>query len=411
MWANPLLWVLVAALSLGAYAVQQWRTKPKSGSAVGGATASGKSAVNRHAVLFDGGGGAYALAKDGTVWTWGSTAWRPEGDKVYPLLEATPIPGVDGIVALSSGHTVLALRHDGSVWTAGWLPEVSFEGTPNPVKAPAQAALKRGAKFVRVQGISDAVAVAAGHRTMYAVKKDGTVWAWGMNGWGQFGPNVPLQAQVLVPQPIPAPPLTRQLHASGDLTDWSGLVAVTEPGDAWAWGHFSHLDIAHDEVKSQESELFLTPRRHFGLEQVTTMSMDRHSLDNGAAVHLDGTVTLWGTRDSICGQKGSSEPWRGNAFGHASTVHGGLFPMVQRSDGSVWEWGYDARANCTDAPRMVFGPGVVHSVTEGNASHALLSDGTVKMWGGFLNVSRDTPGYHHFEKKNMQTVTGLPPLR
>ena len=69
---------------------------------------------------------------------------------------------------------------------------------------------------VQASGISDAIAIAAGVHSL-AVKSDCTVWAWGLNDWGQLGDgtntdsNIPVQVSGLVlcvsvtPTPTPSP--------------------------------------------------------------------------------------------------------------------------------------------------------------------------------------------------------------
>ena len=79
-------------------------------------------------------------------------------------------------IAAGNGHSV-ALRPDGSVWTAGdnYLGQLG-DGTKTNRIAPVQ-----------VQGLSGVVAVAAGSIHSLAVRSDGTAWAWGSNSDGQLG--------------------------------------------------------------------------------------------------------------------------------------------------------------------------------------------------------------------------------
>jgi alpha-tubulin suppressor-like RCC1 family protein len=88
------------------------------------------------------------------------------------------VSGLTDVVAIASGaHHSLAIRRDGSLWAWGWnsLGELG-DGTETNRLVP-----------VRVSGISDVRAIAAGSYHSLAVKKDGTVWAWGWNAWGQLG--------------------------------------------------------------------------------------------------------------------------------------------------------------------------------------------------------------------------------
>ena len=40
-----------------------------------------------------------------------------------------------------------------------------------------------------VGGLAGAIAIAAGWNHSLALKSDGTVWAWGLNSFGQLGPG------------------------------------------------------------------------------------------------------------------------------------------------------------------------------------------------------------------------------
>lgn len=96
---------------------------------------------------------------DGTVAGWGADYWG----------QATPPPGLDGVVAIAAGfdHS-LALRTDGTV--VSWGDDGSGLATP-----PA--------------GLSGVRAVAAGWHHSLALKTDGTVAGWGWNDFGQATPR------------------------------------------------------------------------------------------------------------------------------------------------------------------------------------------------------------------------------
>jgi alpha-tubulin suppressor-like RCC1 family protein len=146
------------------------------------------------------GGGSWhslALKSDGTVWAWG---WNYDGElgngAFAPNSIATPaqVPGLTGVTAIAAGswHS-LALKSDGTVWAwglnnTGQLGNGAF--APNSIATPAQ-----------VPGLTGVTAIAAGGSVYYnsitresgpgghslALKKDGTVWAWGCNNTGELG--------------------------------------------------------------------------------------------------------------------------------------------------------------------------------------------------------------------------------
>lgn len=121
-----------------------------------------------------------ALKTDGTVWAWGQNSSFGQLGNGRTAYESTPVrvSGLTDVVAIASGaHHSLAIRRDGSLWAWGWnsLGELG-DGTNTNRLVP-----------VPVSGISDVRAIAAGSNHSLAVKKDGTVWAWGWNAYGQLG--------------------------------------------------------------------------------------------------------------------------------------------------------------------------------------------------------------------------------
>jgi alpha-tubulin suppressor-like RCC1 family protein len=109
-----------------------------------------------------------ALKSDGTVATWG-------GESVYK--DATPPAGLSNVVAVAAGngHT-LALRKDGTV--IGW--GFNNVGQATGVPTTYDPCISPGAE-VRISGeiLSNIVSIAAGRGYSMALKKDGTIVAWG----------------------------------------------------------------------------------------------------------------------------------------------------------------------------------------------------------------------------------------
>src|SRR5581483_1811997 len=110
-----------------------------------------------------------AIEPGGTVWDWGVPGLgNGRGDG-----SSTPVQvrGLTKITAVSVGIDKLALRSDGTVWEWGF-------------------ADMWGLGPVKVSGLSDVVAIAAGQNAVafnLALKEDGTVWSWGQNPDGELG--------------------------------------------------------------------------------------------------------------------------------------------------------------------------------------------------------------------------------
>src|SRR5881628_2032757 len=83
---------------------------------------------------------------------------------------------------------------------------------------------------VQVSGLTSVVAVAAGWGHSVALKSDGTVWAWGYNGYGQLGDGTTTQR--LTPVQVSG--------SSGVIAIATGQyfsLALKSDGTVWAWGY------------------------------------------------------------------------------------------------------------------------------------------------------------------------------
>ncbi|MDI6898042.1 RCC1 domain-containing protein [Methanocella conradii] len=123
-------------------------------------------------------GPCFAIKEDGTVWAWGK-AMGTNGTVPYQ------VPGLRNVKAIDMDYGymhALFIKEDGTVWawglnTNGQLGDGSLLDRSDSYKTVP----------VQVKNLKDAKAVSAGIMTSMALKDDGTVWVWGLNGGGQHG--------------------------------------------------------------------------------------------------------------------------------------------------------------------------------------------------------------------------------
>ncbi len=170
-----------------------------------------------------------ALSRDGRVFAWGENG---RGELGAGEAGATRGPGLvaglDGVVAIAAGgSTSIALKGDGTVWAWGWNQSGMLGNGTRPSTAEPGGVV---ATPVIVKGVAGARAIAAGEGHVMALLADGTVRAWGHNGYGQIGNGLAGGYQLV---PVKIPSLTR---VTGIGAGGYRSFAVTSDGQLWHWG-------------------------------------------------------------------------------------------------------------------------------------------------------------------------------
>jgi alpha-tubulin suppressor-like RCC1 family protein len=172
-----------------------------------------------------GGAHSVALRSDATVWTWGLDDFGQLGDGTRTATyvgRSTPRPvaGLNGVVKISAGasHTVV-LKSDGTLWAWGRNVEGELgDGTRTDRLSPVRVA----------SGLTDVVDISAGDAHTLALRRDGTVWAWGAGYAYQLGIGTADDHET----PVQVVGLSHivAISASGH------SMALKEDGTVWSWG-------------------------------------------------------------------------------------------------------------------------------------------------------------------------------
>jgi len=167
-----------------------------------------------------------ALRSDGTVWAWGDNSEGELGIGSDDFSRNVPVqvPGLTNVIQIAVGiaHTV-AVKADGTVWAWGRNDTGELgDGTTDSSNVPVQ-----------VSSIGNVVKVAASFHNV-AMKADGTIWAWGYNNNGQIGDGTRNNNR-LIPVPVPIPDVG-PLKIVDVAVGWRHSLAVRSDGTVWGWG-------------------------------------------------------------------------------------------------------------------------------------------------------------------------------
>ncbi|HEX5221879.1 MAG TPA: hypothetical protein VFZ59_20105 [Verrucomicrobiae bacterium] len=335
------------------------------------------------------------LAPDGTLWSWGGE------DRGFPVLglgqtNYTPrlirINADTNWISVSAGDAHnLALKADGTIWAWGG----NFRGQLGDGNGPrlTNALMRsRNQPTPTVEG-NDWVAVEAGFSTSYALKKDGTLWAWGLNNFSQLGNGTWTESS----KPVQVGMAAKWVKIKAGGVSAAGMQS---DGRLWIWGGSPKFG----NTKSQSSENYLEPQ----LISTETNWVDFDVAFNiWLAVKADGTLWAWGrvahiftgapeTSADIPVQIGTNTDWR-----CVSSSRGGSMHLLQKRDDSFWVMDAPTYDHASVRFRQIELPhNIVAFDLGGGAVAAMTKDGEVWTWGTVL-------GYHSPKDRFMRTLAGL----
>jgi alpha-tubulin suppressor-like RCC1 family protein len=308
--------------------------------------------------------------------------WAPPPPFVYAL--PSPVTVADWAVDVAqasagAGFNVL-LRTEGTVWAWGindWGQVGDGTGGGGTLHVRCDPR--------RVLGLPPGIVqVSAGLTHSLAVASDGSVWAWGTNHHGELGtPGV----FPLVAVRVPGISGVRQVSAGAEFS-----VALRTNGEVWTWGRGDQGQLGDGTHVTSRP----TPARApmgYGMVQVSAGYAHALAL-------RPGSLWAWGSNSS--GQLGngttvadSATPVRvDRRTDRVTQIDAGYsHNLALDADGSIWAWGQntdgqlgigvvdDWNAPDRNIPGRVATTGVTQVSAGGANSLAVLADGGLLMWG------------------------------
>ncbi len=182
------------------------------------------SSITNIIAVAGGAGYALALKGDGTVWAWGYNFYGQLGNGTNTNSNVpVQVNSLSNIIAIAAGQDhALALKNDGTVWAWG-------------ANAYGQLGIGMNTNTniaVQVSGISNISSIAAGGSHSIVLKSDATVWTWGRNDVGQLGNGTNTSSNT--------PAMLSSLSTIKAIVGGGGIgncLALKKDGTVWAWGY------------------------------------------------------------------------------------------------------------------------------------------------------------------------------
>jgi len=258
-----------------------------------------------------------AVSKSGRVYAWGRNVHGQLGDGTVGVdewgglephwsayakhMQTGAYTYLDDIIQVSAGTDYsLALRKDGTVWACGVDgAEQVGNGPNNPTTGPGTGHAQPYAMQVLTLGsipLSGVVAVRAGLTYSLALKADGTVWWWGYDGWKISGRST-------------SPLLSLDHHGYAyQVPDLPPIIdiavggnaafALTSDGKVLAWGNNLGGALGRGILLSAFTDHEAKPVMTSSTAQLDNVKAISVSANGRCmALRADGSVVVWGTNN------------------------------------------------------------------------------------------------------------------
>ncbi|MFT8705496.1 InlB B-repeat-containing protein [Bifidobacterium aquikefiricola] len=248
----------------------------------------------------DGGlGHSVALGNDGNTYAWGFNYRGQLGDdtttnQLTPVRVHTPAGVTFTNIHAGMGHT-LALGNDGTLYAWGWNGYGQLgDGTTTNRYTPVRVNTPKGVTFTSIDG---------GYRHSLALGSDGNTYAWGSNEYGPLGDETTTDRYTPVRVSTPATKVVKVLfdgvegsnlmfdQASGQ---WQITTPAHTPGTANVKVQWTVSDVAQPDALL--SYTYIGVKHHVSFDAQSGSQVDAQDVEQGKTVNKPADPTRKGYR-------------------------------------------------------------------------------------------------------------------
>ena len=194
--------------------------------------------------------------------------------------EREPVKILDDIVyADITGSTSFAIDKDGNLWSWGYNTGMELGQNNDYIESAAPKTILDNVKTI-VRSYD------RGDPTIYAIKTDNTLWAWGNNKYGAVGNGTTEGVNVPVKIMDDVKDVTADAVGDGSFETYSFAYALKNDGTLWSWGYNGEGEAGNGTTKNVLSPVKI-------LDDVAEIQKD-NSLNISYALKEDGSLWGWG---------------------------------------------------------------------------------------------------------------------
>ena len=226
----------------------------------------------------------------------------------------------------------IAIRRDGSLWACGVNDKGQLGDSTNIQRLT----------LVRVGSDNNWAAADARYQHTIAIKKDGSLYAWGYNGMGMLGDNTKIDKN----KPTQVGSADNWAAAAvGGSTNSAHTIAIRADGSLYVWGCNYFGEIGNGSLGGSAPNQ-TTPQRVGALYEWASFEA---GANHNIAIKKVGTLWVWGSNqngqlgldNSGTGTHRPSPQQVGRDDDWATVIAGSAHSIAIKKDGSLWAWGFN----------------------------------------------------------------------